>query len=388
MITVIADDITGAAEMAGIGFRFGLRTSLITETGGALPDCDVLVFATDTRSMTETEAVEETRRVVRYLWNAGARELFKKTDSALRGHVVAELCTLLEETPYSKVLYLPHNPSKGRIVRQGIYYINDRPLHLTSFAYDPEFPADTSVVTDRLPGIQRLSGNTPLSSIKPVEGKLPIFIADAESGIQIGSYLTLSVNPEVLCAGAADLFTAYLRLRFMGRNSMHQVPDSSSFTGLQSGKAIIVCGSTQSTSLSEQAYVKKHAIPTEQMPLEVFEGTTSAGQWIDTLKKEYATTQSMILTIGYPSKGGKDFALRLRSTLAEVVAALVESACPEELVIEGGATAFSILKQLGWKRFRLTDEVAPGVVRMQWTGDKNAYVTLKPGSYPWGELFK
>ena len=96
----------------------------------------------------------------------------------------------------------------------------------------------------------------------------------------------------------------------------------------------------------------------------------------------------MILTIGYPSTGGKEFALRLRNTLSEAVSALVGEACPEELVIEGGATAFAILKALGWSRFRLTDEVAPGVVRMQWTGGENVHVTLKPGSYPWGELFQ
>lgn len=158
MIAVIADDITGAAEMAGIGFRYGLRTSLVTEVSEALPDCDILVVATDTRSMAEEEAVAETRRVVRRLWDAGVRKFFKKTDSALRGHVVPELIVLLEELPYTRVVYLPQNPSKGRVIKEGVYYINGKPLHETSFAFDPEFPATTSVVTERLPGIQRLEG--------------------------------------------------------------------------------------------------------------------------------------------------------------------------------------------------------------------------------------
>ncbi len=386
MITVIADDITGAAEMAGIGFRFGLRTSLITETGGPLPDCDVLVVATDTRSMSEQEAVDETHRIVRELVKGGASNFFKKTDSALRGHVVPELCALLEETSYTRVLYLPENPSKGRIVREGVYYINETPLHETQFAFDPEFPATTSVVTERLPGVQRLI--YPIDSpFVPKEGVPPIYIADAELDIHITLQLALSADPQVLLAGGADLFTTFIRV--MSKNvKKYGTTSLLPFAGLQSGNALIVCGSTQSSSLSEQDYVRKHGICTKQMPEAVFNGTSSAEDWMTELKAEYAASRAMILTIGYPSKGGKEFALRLRNTLSEAVSALVGEACPEELVIEGGATAFAILKALGWSRFRLTDEVAPGVVRMQWTGGENVHVTLKPGSYPWGELFQ
>ena len=150
---------------------------------------------------------------------------------------------------------------------------------------------------------------------------------------------------------------------------------------------MIVCGSTQSKSLSEETYIKKHAIPVVQMPEDVFEGIAPALQWSEQLKTVYQYSHSMVLTIGYPSKGGKDFALRLRTTLSEVVAALVAESCPAEVVIEGGATAFAILKALGWKSFRLTDEVAPGVVRMRREEVSDVCVTLKPGSYPWGDLF-
>lgn len=386
MITVIADDITGAAEIAGIGFRFGLRTSLITETGGPLPDCDVLVVATDTRSMSEQEAVDETHRIVRELVKGGASNFFKKTDSALRGHVVPELCALLEETSYTRVLYLPENPSKGRVVKEGVYYINDKPLHETQFAFDPEFPATTSVVTERLPGVQQLI--YPIASpFVPKKGVPPIYIADAELDIHITLQLALSADPQVLLAGGADLFTTFIRVMSKKIEKDDTTP-LLPFAGLQSGNALIVCGSTQSSSLSEQDYVRKHGICTKQMPEAVFNGTSSAEDWMTELKAKYAASRAMILTIGYPSKGGKEFALRLRNTLSEAVSALVGEACPEELVIEGGATAFAILKALGWSRFRLTDEVAPGVVRMQWTGGENVYVTLKPGSYPWGELFQ
>lgn len=402
MLTVIADDITGAAEIAGIGFRFGLRTSLLTAVKQPLPDCDILVVATDTRSMTEEEAVAETRHVVRQLQEAGVREFFKKTDSALRGHVVSELSALLEETSYTQALYLPQNPSKGRTVRCGVYYINGTPLHETSFAFDPEFPAATSVVTERVPGMQRLEKGRRLSSIStsvPASGAdtYSIYMADAETEEEIYSLLSSLNIREILSAGAADLFTAYLRIRFGGRTGEGRNPErpvaadcqcrlTSGFSGLPSGKAVVVCGSTLSTSLAEQPYIRRYAIPIERMPEDVFEGTVPAVRWSENLVTLYRKTCSVVLTIGYPSKGGKDFALRLRATMAEVTDALVKEIRPDELVIEGGATAFSILKRLGWDCFLLTDEVAPGVVRMCLAGS-HVHVTLKPGSYPWGNLF-
>ena len=40
----------------------------------------------------------------------------------MRGHVVAELRALMEATGYRRAVYLPANPSKGRIIRGGEYY--------------------------------------------------------------------------------------------------------------------------------------------------------------------------------------------------------------------------------------------------------------------------
>jgi uncharacterized protein YgbK (DUF1537 family) len=55
MIAVIADDLTGAAELAGIGLNYNLKTEISTVID---PNCsaDLLIIATNTRSLPETEA--------------------------------------------------------------------------------------------------------------------------------------------------------------------------------------------------------------------------------------------------------------------------------------------------------------------------------------------
>ena len=55
------------------------------------------------------------------------------------------------------------------------------------------------------------------------------------------------------------------------------------------------------------------------------------------------------------------------------------------LIIEGGATAWATLQALGWTEFTITAQLAPGIVQMSATN--GTLVTLKPGSYPWGNLF-
>jgi len=134
---VIADDITGAAEMAGIAHEAGYDVRLVC--GGDTATSGTTIIATDTRSMTEDEAIAETRRITAHFSSAKPdssffifhSSLFKKTDSALRGHVVAELKTLMETMGYQRAVYLPANPSKGRIIKDGVYYINGTPIDQT-----------------------------------------------------------------------------------------------------------------------------------------------------------------------------------------------------------------------------------------------------------------
>ena len=100
---VIADDITGAAEIAGIAFSHGADVRLVCSS--SVSCCNVAtdgttVIATDTRSMSEAEAIAETHRIASALSHQPSA-IFKKTDSALRGHVVAELQALMEATPFA-----------------------------------------------------------------------------------------------------------------------------------------------------------------------------------------------------------------------------------------------------------------------------------------------
>ena len=369
---VIADDITGAAEIAGIAFSRGENVRLVCGCGTVTDGTTVI--ATDTRSMTEPEAVAETKRLSSYL-SPLTSHLFKKTDSALRGHVVAELTALMQATGYERAVYLPANPSKGRIIRNGIYYINDVPIHETAFSYDPEFPAKTSVLNERFPDAEAKG----------------IIMPDAESKEDIQRVIATYDDGKTLFAGAADLFEAYIEVRGIRNATLcfaekrvevremtkrQNYSLTSHLSPLTSNNStLFLCGSTQSKPLDL-------GIPLAPMPREVYDGSEDLSLW-DT--SSYAAAHSVILTMPYTHRTGKEAAVHLRTMMATKARQLVAEQCPQHLIIEGGATAWTTLQALGWRSFTITAQFAPGVVQMSATN--GTLVTLKPGSYPWGNLF-
>src|SRR5258708_38095083 len=118
MIAVIADDLTGAAEMGGIGIRHGLITEIRTTVGTAT-NADLLVIAADSRSKSQKAAVEEITVITRELRLLKPECIYKKTDSVLRGHVIAELKTPLPALDYQLAILLPAHPSLGPTLRDG-----------------------------------------------------------------------------------------------------------------------------------------------------------------------------------------------------------------------------------------------------------------------------
>jgi uncharacterized protein YgbK (DUF1537 family) len=329
--------------------------------------------------MSEAEAATETKRIsAAFVSPEGKKVIFKKTDSALRGHVIAELTALMEATGYERAIYLPANPSKGRIIRNGIYYIKEVrgekqevrevPLNETDFSFDPEFPARTSVLRERFPDAEAHH----------------IIMPDAENEEDIHNVISTYNDGKTIFAGAADLFSAMIGMgcgRLKESIAKHPMPIIQTHNSM-----LILSGSTQSKPLGL-------GIPIAPMPQEIYDGGDDLNLWDTTAYEQ--ERHSLILTIPHTHRTGKEVAVHLRTMMAEMTKQLVTKHCPDHLVIEGGATAWATLQALGWTEFTITAQLAPGVVQMRVTNachtqnlrsENGTLVTLKPGSYPWGTI--
>jgi uncharacterized protein YgbK (DUF1537 family) len=376
-LIVIADDLTGAAELAGIAWSCGLSTELVVaypQSGSiakTMEEADVVIVATDTRSMTEQEAEEETLRLLESSDLLGQScTIFKKVDSALRGHVVAELRQLMQATGINKAVYMPANPSKGRIIKDGTYYIKNEsqryvPIAETAFANDPEFPATASVMHQRFPDADAAG----------------IMMPDATCNADIATIIN-SIDNKTILAGAADLFRqklkasllAHLReetVTFGTKNPCVPLSESEE----RAGPYLILCGSTQS-------HIDNWKQPAAAMPLTVYEGGNDLKQWMDDAIGKYESGQGgVVLYIGYNHLTGHSTAVHLRRQMALMASYMMERCKPGHLIIEGGATAFCTLQLLNIQNLRIVGQKAPGVVTMKTDG--GLLVTLKPGSYSW-----
>lgn len=403
MIIVIADEMTGAAEAAAISHSFGLSTSLLVNVSDDLPVSDVLVVATDTRTMYEHEAVEETHRICQILKQAmpklnQARQaamsplqraqalanaddvlhIFKYTDSILRGHIHLELRALVEESRYEQVMYLPANPTKGQTIRGGRYFINGVPLDQTQYKQDPEFPASTANVAAAI-------GVAPGSRLR---------ICDAEDKSDVQRCVKLAMNNRMatLLAGSSELYVTFLE--HLGKKPSR----AKSFSGLsEKGAMLILSGSTDGVDLTDKPYVRRHNMANVPMPQETFKAvcehktsiSEAADKWMGRLKQAQIVsgkTASFVLSLPYPTTGIPQAAKTLCEVTAEMAQRLASANAPSELIIEEGRTAYVALKQMGWTRFLVSQHLPDGIVRLQCLDHSSSHITLKPGSSSWGTL--
>jgi uncharacterized protein YgbK (DUF1537 family) len=123
MIAVIADDFTGAAELAGISLRYGLKVELCV---GEVEhkDADVLVVSTDSRSLKKNEAIRITEELLKKILELKPKLIYKKIDSVMRGYVLQEAKLQMKLMGKSRILIMPANPSLNRTIRNGEYFVD------------------------------------------------------------------------------------------------------------------------------------------------------------------------------------------------------------------------------------------------------------------------
>ena len=152
VLLIIADDFTGALD-TGVQFAArGIKTRVVVGADAALThrNADVLVVDTETRHLPAAKAYEAVERLVRRAGHAGFTYLYKKTDSALRGNVGAELAALLNASGSRQLAFLPAFPQMNRVTKNGVQYIDGVPVTESPFGVDPFEPVRHAAVTELL----------------------------------------------------------------------------------------------------------------------------------------------------------------------------------------------------------------------------------------------
>lgn len=152
-IAIVADDLTGSGDTAVQFVRAGWPTQLsVGRAAQALSDprarsAEVIAVTTHSRALAADEAAAVVHDDVAALRAAGVLRMYKKVDSTLRGSFKAEIEAARRAWRDDAIAVVcPAFPATGRTLKDGVLYVDGRPVTETSAATDPVTPVTQSHV--------------------------------------------------------------------------------------------------------------------------------------------------------------------------------------------------------------------------------------------------
>lgn len=374
---VLADDLSGAAESAAALLPRGLPVTVVLGPAHEVPADRVVVVDTNTRAVAPSEARDAVHRLDRAL---GTALLVKKIDSLLRGNVAAEVEALLGED--RAVVLTPASPASGRVVRDGVVYVEGMPLaETTLWAVEAEAPphrvsdvlagvpvTEVPLAVLRGGGLADLLGSRRSGARSPRAVYCVDAITDADLDLVVAAALAA---PGVRLAGSAALVAAVARAGGnTGADRATEPPGPA-----RPGPLLVVAGSA-----SEQARRQVDVVVAAGIPCTRLDGRGLARGERLVVGNGDSSRWPRLLTITPAGPLTADEQERLTAGLADAAVEWIrEQEHPVDLLLTGGATARAVLDRLGIRRLDVLQELIGGAV-LAMTPD-GVHVTTRPGSY-------
>ncbi len=375
MILILADDLSGAAELAGIAASRGLKAEVQMKV---VTQCsaDVIAIDTQTRSLLPETAAAKIASVYEQVARLRPAFIYKKTDSVFRGNVRAELEALAQAAGRNRIIFVPANPGKGRRIRDGKYFVHERPLNQTVFASDPDHPQRFADVVQALGEV----GTCALRSIRVHETSPPhgLIIPDVTSQMDL-SKRAAEVDGLTLPAGAAEFFAAFLE-RVCEQRTIAQRP---TLQTTSSGPALFVCGSPAAWHQGIQQQAERHGVSVLSI------GATD--RRVSEALVSLRASGAVMIALGQPDRQDKEIAtgckpFTLLEPLIDAAVEIMNQGDIRQVFVEGGATATALIERMNWNRFEVVpfDLLGVGCLKPSQAGE-TPLVFAKPGSYSWPE---
>jgi uncharacterized protein YgbK (DUF1537 family) len=412
VLGVIADDFTGATDVASMLVRAGMRTVQVIGVPGdavPVPAADAVVVALKSRTEPADEAVAASLAALRWLRAAGTPRFYFKYcstfDSTPRGNIGPVAEALMAELGTDFAIACPAFPENGRTVFRGHLFVGDVLLSDSGMREHPLTPmtdanlvrvlqaqcagrvglvrydtvaAGSAAVRTRIDALRaegvRLAivdaiANADLLALGPVLADAPLVTAG--SGIALGLPPAYAQRGWLVPDAGAD------RLERVG------------------GAAAAVSGSC---SLATQAQVARWradgrpALRIDPLALAAGEPVVDAAiAWARThLPADavlvYATADAADVRAAQQALGAREAGARVEQALAAIAAALVGFCGVRRLVVAGGETAGAVVQALGVQQLRIGAPIDPGVPWTQAEG-RALLLALKSGNFGAEDFF-
>ncbi len=402
-LLIIADDFTGALD-TGVQFAArGAETRVATDPdydfSRAGAEVQVLVLDAETRHLPPQEAYKAVFRAVRDARAAGFTHIYKKTDSALRGNIGAELAAAMDAAGADRLAFLPALPGMNRITRGGVHYIDGVPAAQSVFGRDPFEPVTASAVEE----IIAAQSDVPVvlhplgeAEAEPRPG-IQVYDAETDGGLlETGRAL----GPEGLrlcagCAGFASVLAELLDLRGTPPERPRLAP-----------ALFVACGSVNPVTLRQMEEAEKAGFcrarltPVQKLEpswLESPDCAAAAAAWLAAAGE----TRRFILDVNDPPEQDaaaayakergwttEDLRLRISGQLGQLVRRLLDGGLDATLLCTGGDTLLALTRAVGAAELLPLCELDAGAVLTAFTyHGKTYHIISKSGGFGKPDLF-
>ncbi|MBB2792149.1 UNVERIFIED_ORG: uncharacterized protein YgbK (DUF1537 family) [Rhizobium pisi] len=411
----IADDYTGASDLANTLTKNGLRTVQtvgIPDPSLALPEVDAVVVSLKIRSVPASEAVTAATEAERWLRQQGAGHVLYKIcstfDSTDAGNIGPVTEALSEAAGGGGVLVTPAFPETGRTVYLGHLFVGGQPLNESPLKDHPLNPMhDANLVRVLARQSRGAVGLIDLAAIAagPAAAKAKfdalrttgatmaiadaIFERDLETLGEIALETPVSTGASGLGLGLARALVRSGRI-------------SGSATGEDvirpvGGLSAIIAGSCSKATL-RQLDIAEQSMPVLRLdperllaagPDEIASAISWAGDRISAGPVVVAASAAPETVSRLQSQYGREASGHAIETATSIIAAELVDRGVRRLVVAGGETSGAAVDKLAIPAFLIGPEIAPGVPVLRTVGNRQGdmLLALKSGNFGGEDFF-
>lgn len=406
----IADDFTGATDLASMLARSGVNVSLRIGVPLSTPEntAEIEVIALKTRSIPASNAIEESLSALKWLKEAGAKKYFFKYcstfDSTAEGNIGPVSEALMNELKVDQTIYCPAFPENGRSIYMGNLFVGQKLLSESSMKDHPLTPMNDSnlmrllsaQVSRRVGLADRIVVNSGVNSLKEKlislkENDVPHVIVDAVADTDLDTIASACQDMDFITGGSALAMPLAEFYKASGKISAN---DNSFMNKKLNTGSIILSGScSEMTIIQVKNFIQRGAAAFQLDPIDLAENGVK--KVLDWLSSQDFTKNIIIYATSDPdtvkkvqAELGVDMAGKIvEQGLSECAIAARELGI-KNFIIAGGETSGAITKALNVRQLDIGIEIAPGV---PWTfsGKRNNQIalSLKSGNFGSEEFF-
>lgn len=399
MLGIIADDFTGASDIASFLVENGLKTVQMNGVPNMALESkvDAIVISLKSRSNPVDEAIAQSLSALEWLKQNGCTQFYFKYcstfDSTEKGNIGPVTDALMSALETDFTVVTPALPINGRTIFNGYLFVGEVLLSESGMRNHPITPMkDANLVrlmdaqsqgktglvayADVVQGAERVKAR--FAELKAQGYKYAVVDAADNSQLEV---LAEAVADFKLVTGGSGLGAYMAAYRSGGKKGANAFVPNKGKTVVLSGSCSVMTNS-QVSAYKQQApsyfLEAEKAINNPNYVAEIY-------QWvIDNLDGDlaplvYATVPPEQLKEIQSQFGGDKASHAIENTFAKLAEKL-QAAGVTNFITAGGETSSIVVQQLGFSGFHIGKQIAPGVPWLQ-AVEKPIFLALKSGNF-------